>query len=69
MFRRLCDADYPGCAPGNLAPCPTVREYLKDYFGYEYGFRWWCALILLCFAFFFRAAAMVVLKIVNHEKR
>ena len=66
MYKRQ---GYQGCSQDNLAACPTVRQYLEDYFGYEYGFRWWCALILLAFVFFFRVAAMVVLKAVNHERR
>lgn len=60
---------YFPCSADNLDACPTVGQYMKDFFGFEYDFRWWCVLILLVFIMFFRVAAMIVLKFVNHQKR
>lgn len=60
---------YFPCSAENLDACPTVGQYMEDFFGFEYEFRWWCVLILLVFIMFFRVAAMVVLKLVNHQKR
>lgn len=60
---------YFPCSADNLDACPTVGQYMEDFFGFEYDFRWWCVLILLVFIMFFRVAAMIVLKFVNHQKR
>jgi hypothetical protein len=64
----LC-AGYPGCTSVSLGACPSVKQFVKDYFDYEYSFRWWCALILLGFLAAFRVGAMITLKLVNHQHR
>lgn len=32
----------------------TVKDFMKDRFGYDYDFRWWCVGILLLFIVVFR---------------
>lgn len=32
----------------------TVKQYIKNVFDYEYGFRWWCVAIMLLFIIVFR---------------
>ena len=72
----LCTiAGYAGCTPeatasGELPPgCPSAAQFLDDYFGYHYSFRWWCVLILMAFIVIFRLAAMLTVKLVNHQQK
>lgn len=58
-----------GCSKQALKLCPSVSQFLEDYFGYSYGFRWYCVLILAGFVVFFRVCSMLVLKLVNHQHR
>jgi hypothetical protein len=47
----------------------TVGEFVQSFFGYDYGFIWWCPLILLAYLVFFRALATVMLSTVNFYRR
>ena len=62
---RIWLAGYANCTASTLAQCPEVREYLSDYFGYDYSFRWWCVLILMAFIICFRVFAMLALRSVK----
>lgn len=47
----------------------TVSQLLKQEFGYEFDFIWWCVLIVAAYAIFFRFMAMLMLAKVNFQKR
>ena len=68
-FKADFFADYPGCSEENLSSCPTLAQWMEDYFGYKYGMRWWCVLIIMGFIIVFRVGAMVALKVVSHDSR
>ncbi|KAL6777130.1 hypothetical protein ACKKBF_B20305 [Auxenochlorella protothecoides x Auxenochlorella symbiontica] len=64
---QLCDQDVP---MADLAGQETtVSAFVEEYFGWEYGFIWWCALILLAYCIFFRTASVILLSRVNFLKR
>lgn len=65
----MIDAGYPGCSAAALDLCPSVKQFVDDYFGYQYDFRWWCVLILMGFITLFLLSAAIALKKVNHVKR
>lgn len=48
---------------------PTVAEFMPSYFGYEYGMRWWCVLILAAYILFVRVTSVLALKYINFLKR
>jgi hypothetical protein len=62
-------AEYQPCTAADTSGCPEVRQWLDEYFGFKFGFRWWCVAILMAFIVFFRVAAMIALKFVNHQHK
>lgn len=74
MHHRACNspdqhAEFAPCSNADTSGCPTVEEWLRIFFDYRFSFRWWCVAILFGFIIVFRIAAMVILKLVNHQLR
>ncbi|KAL4527487.1 hypothetical protein Ndes2526B_g08823 [Nannochloris sp. 'desiccata'] len=47
----------------------TIGGFVNVYFGYDYGFIWWCPLIVLAYVVFFRGMAAVFMSYVSFNKR
>ena len=63
---QLADSDvilegYPGST--------TVGEFVSNFWGYDYGFVWWCPLIVFAYVAFFRVAAVLSLSYISYNKR
>lgn len=52
----------------NAAQVP-VRQFVEDYFGFQYSMRGWAVLILVGFVLVFRMACIVALRKLNFQKR
>ena len=64
---QLTNSNVPMVAVGGAQT--TVSAYVKDYWGYESSFIWWCALIVFGYVFAFRIASMLLLRFVSFERR
>lgn len=47
----------------------TVSEYVRVQFGFDYGLRWWCVLIVFAYVVFYRVTSILALKYINFLKR
>jgi ABC-type multidrug transport system ATPase subunit/ABC-type multidrug transport system permease subunit len=47
----------------------TIADFVNVYFGYEYGFIWWCPLIVLAYVIFFRTMSALLMSYVSFNKR
>jgi hypothetical protein len=52
-----------------VGPATTVKAFMKDFFGYEFGFAWWCILIVFGYVLFFRLLGAAALRYLNFVKR
>jgi ABC-type multidrug transport system ATPase subunit len=64
---QMADSDVPLTEP--FAGAKTIGEFVNVYFGYDYGFIWWCPLIVLAYVVFFRGMAAVLMSYVSFNKR
>ena len=55
--------------PGSATSNTTVGDFVHNFFGYDYGFIWWCPLIVLGYCVFFRAGASLLIAYVSYNKR
>ncbi|KAG1655082.1 hypothetical protein FOA52_010286 [Chlamydomonas sp. UWO 241] len=62
------DSDALVVIPGQTQPL-TVSEYVKQYFGYDYNFRWYCVLIMAAYVVFVRVTSILALKYLSFLKR
>jgi hypothetical protein len=46
-----------------------VSQYVQQYFGYDYGFRWYCVLIMAAYVMFVRVTSILALKYFSFLKR
>ena len=51
---------------GNLQ---TIHDFMRNYFGYKYEFRWYAVLIIAAYLVAFRVAAMLALKYISFQRR
>lgn len=47
----------------------TVGDFVTGFWGYDYGFIWWCPLIIFTYIVFFRVVAVLALNYVSYNKR
>lgn len=47
----------------------TVGEFVTTFWGYDYGFVWWCPLIVLAYIVFFRACSVLSLTFISYNRR
>lgn len=47
----------------------TISQYLEEFLGFSYSFRWWCVLILMSFLCFFSFATTLTLAKLNFTSR
>jgi len=47
----------------------SVGDFISTFFGYNYGFIWWCALIVFAYVAFFKACAMLALAYIRYDRR
>ena len=52
---------YPGAT--------TVGEFVSNFWGYDYGFVWWCPLIVFAYVAFFRLVSVLSLSYISYNKR
>lgn len=46
-----------------------IHNFLRDYFGYKYEFRWYAVLIVAAYLVAFRIFAMLALKYMSFQRR
>lgn len=59
----------PPPSPLLLPQSQTVSEFIESFLGYEWGFRWWCVLIIVGYIFFFFAVSTLALKKLKWQSR
>lgn len=47
----------------------TIHDFMREYFGYKYEFRWYAVLIVAAYLVAFRVAAMLALKYISFQRR
>ena len=47
----------------------VIRNFLRDYFGYRFEFRWFAVLIIAAYLVAFRVLAMLALKFMSFQRR
>jgi hypothetical protein len=47
----------------------TVSQFIESFLGYEWGFRWWCILIMAGYIIFFFLTCTLALKKLNWQSR
>jgi hypothetical protein len=57
------------CALAFLLQPQTVSQFIEEFFGYEWGFRWWCVLIMAGYLLFFFVTCSWALKRINWQTR
>ena len=65
---QMSNSEVPFSASGGT-PTSTVGQFVTSFWGYEYGFIWWCPLILLAYVLFFRASTALLMSHVSFNKR
>mmetsp|Transcript_6095 Transcript_6095/g.11938 ORF Transcript_6095/g.11938 Transcript_6095/m.11938 type:complete len:131 (-) Transcript_6095:305-697(-) len=46
-----------------------VGTFVSTFFGYNYGFIWWCTLIVFAYVACFKASAMLALAFIRYDRR
>ena len=47
----------------------NIHDFIRDYFGYKYEFRWYAVLIIAAYLVAFRVLAMLALKFISFQRR
>ncbi len=64
---QMADCEVPLQQPYGGAT--TIGGFVNVYFGYDYGFIWWCPLIVLAYVLFFRTMSALLMSYVSFNKR
>jgi len=64
---QMADSDVALTEP--YGDASTIGEFVNSYFGYDYGFIWWCPLIVLAYVVFFRGMSAILMSYVSFNKR
>ena len=68
---QMADSNVPFLStnPNSTAPAGTIGDFVENFFGYDYGFIWWCPLIVLAYCVFFRVGTGLLLSYVSFNRR
>ena len=66
---QLADSEVPFSQGSGQNATTTVGAFVKDFFGYDYGFIWWCPLIVFAYVLAFRLGTSFLASYVSFNKR